>query len=125
MGIKEVWKKVKALSAPRRQLLVIVPSQGYMLELCSKVWDDNDAVRKERKGPCCVQLTYPDRHVKVLVTYAGGSAELVCRVKEQLLGRRDQDIVLVEPIAMGAALKHELQCLAATFEAKFTIVVDK
>ena len=124
MGIKEVWKKVKELTKPQRQLLVITPNRNYMVELVAHAFEDKDAVRMSNRGTFCVQLTYPNHTVKVLVGNHQAD-DLVCRVKEQLLGRRDQDIVLVDPIVMGAALKHELQCLAATFEAKFTIVVAK
>lgn len=124
MGIKQVWKKVKELTKPHRQLLVITPNRNYMVELVAVAFEEPDTRRMTNRGTFCVQISYDDRAVKALVGNHQ-AADLVCRVKEQLLGRRDQDIVLVDPIAMGAALKHELQCLAATFEAKFTIVVDK
>lgn len=124
MGIKDVWKNVKALSKPQRQLLVIVPNRNYLVELCAHAFEDPDSRRMLNRGLFVVLIRYEDRDVKVMVGNHQ-AADLVCRTKEQLLGRRDQDIVIVDPIAMGAKLKHELQCLAATFEAQFSIVVDK
>lgn len=124
MGIKEVWKQVKKLSKPQRQLLVIVPNRNYMVELVAVAFEEPDTRRMLNRGLFVVQLTYEDRAVKVMVGNHQ-AADLVCRTKEQLMGRRDQDVVICDPIAMGAKLKHELQCLSATFEAQFSIVVDK
>lgn len=124
MGIKDVWKQVKKLSKPQRQLLVIVPNRNYLVELCAHAFEEPDSRRMLNRGLFVVLIRYEDRDVKVMVGNHQ-AADLVCRTKEQLLGRRDQDIVIVDPIAMGAKLKHELQCLAATFEAQFSIVVDK
>lgn len=124
MGIKEVWKQVKKLSKPQRQLLVIVPSRNYLVELCAHAFEEPDSRRMLHRGLFVVLIRYEDRDVKVMVG-SHQAAELVCRTKEQLMGRRDQDVVICDPIAMGAKLKHELQCLSATFGAQFAIVVDK
>lgn len=124
MGIKEVWSQVKKLSKPQRQLLVIVPSRNYMVELVAHAFEEPDTRRMLNRGLFVVQLTYEDRTVKVMVGNHQ-AADLVCRTKEQLMGRRDQDVVICDPIAMGAKLKHEMQCLSATFGAQFAIVVDK
>ncbi len=124
MGIKEVWSQVKKLSKPQRQLLVIVPSRNYMVEQVAHAFEEPDTLRMLNRGLFVVLIRYEDRVVKVMVG-SHQAAQLVCRTKEQLLGRRDQDVVMVDPIAMGAKLKHEMQCLSATFGAQFSIVVDK
>lgn len=124
MGIKEVWKQVKKLSKPQRQLLVIVPSRNYLVELCAQAFGERDSRRMLNRGLLAMLIRYDDRDVKVMVGAHHGE-ELVCRIKEQLMGRRDQDIVICDPVAMGAKLKHELQCLSATFDAQFSVVVDK
>lgn len=124
MGIKEVWSHVKTLSRPQRQLLVIVPNRNYLAELCAQAFDESDTRRMVRRGLLVVLIRYEDRDMKVMVGAYHGE-ELVCRTKEQLMGRRDQDIVICDPVNMGAKLKHELQCLSATFEAQFSVVVDK
>lgn len=124
MSIKDVWNQVKKLSKPQRQLLVIVPDRIYMSEMVAYAFDATDTRRMTRRGTLSTQITYEDRTVKVMVGAHHGE-ELVCRTKEQLMGRRDQDIVICDPVAMGAKLKHELQCLSATFGAQFSVVVDK
>nr|CAK6603912.1 hypothetical protein K9PH25C2_LOCUS16 [Klebsiella phage vB_Kpn_K9PH25C2] len=124
MSIREVWSQVKNLSKPRRQLLVIVPNRNYLVELCAHAFDECDTRRMVRRGLLVVLIRYEDRDMKVMVGAHHGE-ELVCRTKEQLMGRRDQDIVICDPVAMGAKLKHEMQCLSATFDAQFSVVVDK
>jgi len=124
MGIKEIWNQVKKLSKPQRQLLVIVPNRNYLVQMVAHAFEEPDSRRMLPRGSNVARIRYEDRDVKVMVG-SHQAAELVCRTKEQLLGRRDQDIVMVDPIAMGAKLKHEMQCLSATFEAQFSIVVDK
>ena len=50
MGIKEVWKQVKELSKPQRQLLVIVPSRNYMVELVAHAFEEPDTRRMLNRG---------------------------------------------------------------------------
>lgn len=124
MGIKEVLEQVRKLGKPQRQLLVIVPNRVYMLEFCAQAFNEPDTRRMDYGGAFATQITYEDRAMKVMVN-SYHEADLVCRTKEQLMGRRDQDVVIVDSVAMGAKLKHEMQCLSATFGAQFSVVVDK
>lgn len=121
---KTVLNTIKEVCKPGRNALVFVPARNYLVDLCAEAFEEEDALRMLNRGMFATQIVYTDFSMKVLVANQN-QAELVSRIKDQLLGRRDQDVIVLDPSVMSAATKHELRCLTATFDAKLTIMVIK
>ena len=121
LSLDDLWKLLKSKCKPNRNTIIIVPSRNFMVEMVAHAFEEEAALRMINRGAFCVQITYANHTVKVMVGYAD-AAEQVCRVKEQLLGRRDQDVILVRPLQLTTKLRHEIQCLCDTFEAQLSVV---
>lgn len=117
--LKDVASFVRSKFKAGRNLIVIVPHHQFMMDLANDLQQDLDCVRMLRRGSA-IQVTYRVHSVKILVT--GDETHLVCRVKEQCLGHRDQDIIIMDSKAMSLRMRYELECLARVFEAEFSVV---
>lgn len=121
--IKDVWKALRSNFKHGRTAILVVPTRSYMVELLAYALDDKEMTGMRHINMFHVMVKFLNFDVTVMVQNYHG-IQLVERIYEYTMGRRNHDLVLVDCGNIGAAEKRSLQQIMSARMGTFSVMVD-
>lgn len=121
--IKDVWKALRSSFKPNRTAILVVPTRSYMVELLAHALDDKEMTGMRHINMFHVTVKFLNFDVTVMVRNHHG-IQLVERIHEYTMGRRNHDLVLVDCGNIGADEKRSLQQIMSARMGTFSVMVD-